>query len=290
LKKILIVFCLIALLSSILYPGGTPTFVVVNDQLKIFTPNSSATFVDFNEAPFSLPSATFSAVIYGDSRWGDKTHEELVKQMLKLKPDVVVHLGDMVNNGCNEEDWKKFYSITEPLRRNSFFQIVKGNHENPDRCYNKHFDLHNYYATFADVRFVFLDLEIGLDKAEKFLKTVSTNKTIVFTHYPIFTAGPHRLDSIVKKAKKLHEIFKELGIKLVFSSHDHNYQKFRKGGIVYIVSGGGGAALYSISNPFEPLEWFKTHHFVHIYYNGLWIEAKVIDRSGKTIDEFSIYF
>lgn len=289
-KKLLMILCSMILLSLVLYSSEVPTFVVVNDQLEVFTSNSSMAHIGFNELPFPLPNATFSAVIYGDSRWGDRVHKELVRRMLKLNPNIVVHLGDMVNNGCNEEDWQKFYSITEPLRRESFFQVVKGNHEDPNRCYDKHFGLHNYYATFAGVRFVFLDLEMGLDKAEKFLRTVSTNKTIVFMHYPIFTAGPHMIDSMVRKAKKLHKVFKELGVKLVFSSHDHNYQRFRKDGIVYILTGGGGAALYDILNPFEPLESSKKHHFVYIHYNGIWIEGKVVDEKGEVIDRFSVYF
>ena len=293
-KKILPLFLITTILLislSFCYANDSElsTFVVVNDRPMKFI-NGHSIPVDWGDLPFSTPVSTFSVIIYGDSRWGDKVHEKLVTQMLKFKPSVVVHLGDMVNNGCNEKDWEKFYSITAPLRRKCFFQIVKGNHEKPDECYEKHFKLHNYYATFAGIRFVFLDLDLGIDRAKSFLKRVSTDKTIVFMHYPVFTAGPHMIDSIVKKARKLHDLFRKLGIKLIFSSHDHNYQKFRKDGVLYIVTGGGGASLYDILNPFEPLEYHKIHHFVHLFYNGTWMEGRVIDGNSDVIDTFSVYF
>ncbi|MDI3472797.1 MAG: hypothetical protein PWQ48_1078 [Thermotogaceae bacterium] len=288
LKKILILVVFLLFFSQS-YSDSVPTFMKLNDNvIKIIEGRFS--HVDLEGLPFSTPDSTFSCIIYGDSRWGDRTHEKLVTLMLEFDPDIVVHLGDMVNNGCDENDWEKFYTITVPLRKSSFFQIVKGNHEKPDTCFEKHFNLHNYYATFSDVRFVFLDLELGIDRAEEFLREVATDKTIIFIHYPVFTAGPHMTDSIVRKARRLHDVFKELGIKVVFSSHDHNYQRFRKEGILYVVTGGGGAALYDIINKFEPLVYNKIHHFVYIEYNGIWIKAKVIDESGNSIDEFSIYF
>ncbi|MDI3495383.1 MAG: hypothetical protein PWQ72_1510 [Pseudothermotoga sp.] len=287
-KKILISIVFLFFFSYV-YSDTVPTFMKVNDTV-IEILGGKFRYVYSNEIPFSTPDSTFSCIIYGDSRWGNKTHERLVTLMLEFNPNVVVHLGDMVNEGCNESDWEKFYAITAPLRKKSFFQVVKGNHERPDSCYEKHFNLHNYYAIFSDVRFVFLDLEMGIDRAEKFIKKVATDKTIVFMHYPIFTAGPHMVDSIVRKARKLHDVFKELGIKVVFSSHDHNYQRFRKDGILYIITGGGGAALYNVVNPLEPLVYHKMHHFVYVEYNGIWMEAKVIDKNGNLIDEFSIYF
>ena len=48
---------------------------------------------------------------------------------------------------------------------------------------------------------------------------------------------------------KYHELFKNTGVKLVLSEHNHNYQRLEKDGITYVVSGLGGQSKYKISNP-----------------------------------------
>ena len=43
---------------------------------------------------------------------------------------------------------------------------------------------------------------------------------------------------------KYHELFKNTGVKLVLSGHNHNYQRAEKDGITYVISGLGGQSKY----------------------------------------------
>ena len=51
-----------------------------------------------------------------------------------------------------------------------------------------------------------------------------------------------------------------MGVDLVFSGHDHAYERTAPiGGVIYVVSGGGGKELY----PAGKSEWTTFSHSVH---------------------------
>ena len=60
-------------------------------------------------------------------------------------------------------------------------------------------------------------------------------------------------------------------------------------GVVYIVTGGGGAPLYPYDAPssfthFGISEW----HFVHVTASASKLDVKAISVTGKTIDSFTL--
>ncbi|ABR31617.1 hypothetical protein SU69_09000 [Thermosipho melanesiensis] len=231
------------------------------------------------------PRTNNTIAVYGDSRWNDKIHGKIVQLIENNRPSIVIHLGDMVNRGDNLREWKKFFEITSSLRKNSYFQLVKGNHENPDIYFKKFFGYYNYYADYKGVRLIFLDLNGSVD----FLKKYGNKNSIVFIHYPIYTVGPHYKDNL--NLSRLNDVIKQKGIKLVISAHDHNYQRFVVGRITYIVSGGGGAFLYDKVIYNEHLvSFYKKHHFLLLKLIGNSVEIKVIDLENKVLEEFSVEF
>jgi len=275
-KLLLAVFCGVITLAIGIEVG--PIFTLVGNRLKVVTPVDTV---------LSYPSVPLKIAVYGDSRYGHSVHQRIVEQILQLKPQIVVHLGDMVNSGDNIEEWKQFFEITLPLRKSAFFQPLKGNHENPDTFYNEFFGLYNYHATVGDLEMIFLDLEQGIEKAADFLRSLnlSDKKILIFTHYPIFTGGPHSKDYLVQKAARLHDVFRDINAKIVFSAHDHGYQRIERDGITYIVSAGGGASIYPISDVRGMIKKAAVHHFVILEYNGSF-KVTVRDVSGRIIDEF----
>lgn len=242
---------------------------------------------------FSFPDLTDDLVvaIYGDSRWGDKIHKIIVNEISNFTPDVIVHLGDMVNKGNNLNDWNLFFDITLPLRQEAYFQVVKGNHENPDDYFRHFFGIDNYYSDFLDYRFIYLDLDIGLENIKEFLLKNTTKKTIVFLHYPIFTVGAYCNNSYIKSLSTLHELFKNLEIKLVFSAHDHNYQRFFVEGINYVISGGGGASLYSkkCDNNYL-IKFYKTYNYVILTIKNNIVYVKSFDINKNIVDSFEVEY
>ena len=76
-------------------------------------------------------------------------------------------------------------------------------------------------------------------------QTLSDSKVpwkIPYFHYPIYNAGP-RHPSYLKELKSWVDLFGSMGVKIVFSGHEHNFQftdPAQTGGILYVVSGSGG--------------------------------------------------
>lgn len=278
LRKLLLLAVFCGVITFAIGIEVAPIFTLIGNQMRVVPPVDTV---------LSYPAVPLKIAIYGDSRCGHSVHQRIVEQILQFKPKIVVHLGDMVNSGDDIEEWKQFFEITLPLRRRAFFQPLKGNHENPDTFYNEFFGLYNYHATIGDLEMIFLDLEQGIEKATDFLRSLdlSDKKILIFTHYPIFTGGPHSKDYLVQKAVFLHNVFRDINVKIVFSAHDHGYQRIERDGITYIVSAGGGASIYPISDVQGTIKRAAAHHFVILEYNGSF-KVTVRDVSGKIIDEF----
>ena len=96
-------------------------------------------FLIFNFFRFS--SHKRPIVIYGDSRTGHKNHKRIVEAILKVKPRVVFHTGDLVNDGLDSKDWKIFNRITSELLTTAEFYPSMGNHENDSKLFFDNFSL-----------------------------------------------------------------------------------------------------------------------------------------------------
>ncbi|WP_448517270.1 metallophosphoesterase family protein [Pseudothermotoga sp.] len=273
-------FVIVLLFLTISIIAQTSTKILLRDGWKIVG----------EETLVEKPSLPLTMIVYGDSRWGNATHRRLVEMMDQYKPSIVVHLGDMVNRGDNREEWEIFFEITSPLRSYAFFQPVKGNHEKPDVYYRQYFGLYNYWARVGNYVLIFLDPDVGVKGCESFLRSVdlSGKTAIVFSHYPIFSGGPHGATQTVKNLQVLHDVFRELKAPLVFGSHDHNYQRIVKDGVTYVVTGGGGAPLYRVNHTEGLLVSAVVHHFVKVRLEEDQIECEAISIDGKIIDSFIV--
>lgn len=273
-------FVSIFLLLAISICAATSTKILFEDGYKFVGEETLA----------EKPTLPLTMIVYGDSRWGDRTHRRLVEMMDGYKPTIVVHLGDMVDKGDDEDEWETFFEITAPLRSYAFFQPVKGNHEKPDVYYRKYFGLYNYWASVENYVFIFLDPDVGVKQCERFLRSLNLSGKIpiVFCHYPIFSGGPHGATRTVKNLQVLHDVFRELNVPLVFGSHDHNYQRIVKDNVTYVVTGGGGAPLYSVKHVEGQLVSAVVHHFVRVRLEKDRIECEAISINGQIIDAFTI--
>ena len=70
---------------------------------------------------------------------------------------------------------------------------------------------------------------------------------VVVLHHPPYTCGGHLGDAAVQR--HWVPLFERYDVALVLAGHDHNYQRFRRrNGVRYVVDGGGGAPLYSLTS------------------------------------------
>lgn len=115
-------------------------------------------------------------------------------------------------------------------------------------------------------------------------------RRIVVFHHPAFTCGGHLGSAAVQRAWV--PLFRRHGVRLVLNGHDHNYQRFSRDGVTYVVHGGGGARLYRLrpcpaSYP-RRIAARVGHGFVHVTVEPDGFLVRVVDLGGATIDRFAV--
>jgi hypothetical protein len=69
-------------------------------------------------------------------------------------------------------------------------------------------------------------------------------------------------------------------VEAVFAGHEHYYERRAVDGVLYIITGGGGAPIY------DKEEYGGYNHFVQVTVNGGKVSAEVVDVNGKVRDRF----
>jgi hypothetical protein len=244
---------------------------------------------------------SFDFVVYGDTQHHPEVQVAVAERALGHAPDFFLHMGDLVNNGYNADDWHDFFDLAAPLLAHSPLFPTLGNHEQRSEFYFDLFYLPEkeswYTFTYGNARFISLrvDLETGFevgtpqhDWLKSTLQGNSKPWVIVFFHKSPYTSeyeGPEEI--AIREA--LTPLFEAYGVDLVLSGHNHNYQRSEAGGITYVVSGGGGGDLSSSIEPDEYLVTYKVaYHYVFVQIEGDTLEARAIDLGGDVIDSFSL--
>ncbi len=223
-------------------------------------------------------------------------------------PHLVLHVGDLVNAGWNEDDWSTNLSIIEPLASRAPYMVVPGNHEEESPLFREVFHFPHveyYYAfTYGPVRFLMLDSEAPYEAGtpqRAFAESVLTawsaapGPICVALHAPPYSHGRHGSDVVVRR--ELCPLFEDRGVALVFSGHDHGYEATwplvrgvpQEGGTVYAVTGGGGARLYESRPARQP--WSRVrivaHHWLVVEATHQRLEVTALSTEG-VIDRFVV--
>jgi acid phosphatase type 7 len=252
----------------------------------------------FNQSNQETNISGSAIAIYGDSRTGDSIHQIVVKAMISFHPVAVFHVGDLVFNGRNENDWKKFMKITAGLREHTKFYPALGNHERETPYVSTAFDIPDHgkwYSVDVDsIHFIVLDYlsdfsenSIQYQWLKKDLTSSDEKKQfkIIVLHSPVYSTGPH-----IGKSKEIRAelvpLFEKYHVGIVFSGHNHCYERSIVNNIAYIVTGGGGAPLMDQVNkaPWSQI-YLKTYHFCILEINRGEITLKCIDTSLRVLDE-----
>jgi 3',5'-cyclic AMP phosphodiesterase CpdA len=114
---------------------------------------------------------------------------------------------------------------------------------------------------------------------------------VVALHHPPFSCGGYIGDDRVRRL--LVPLFERHNVDLVLSGHDHNYQRFARAGVTYVVHGGGGARLYRLrSCP----RWFpprlaarKVRGWVYLRAAVDSLRVRAIGRWGGVQDDLLLY-
>ncbi|MCP5517226.1 MAG: metallophosphoesterase family protein [Verrucomicrobiales bacterium] len=121
---------------------------------------------------------------------------------------------------------------------------------------------------------------------------------IVFLHHPLLSSGPHRYDDldfngvhdVLDLTRVLLPVLEAHGVQLVFSGHDHLYERLVPvRGVQCVISGGGGGTPYG-SGTREPAgnRLWSRHHCVHVAIDGDSLTLRALDREGREFDRFHL--
>jgi hypothetical protein len=117
---------------------------------------------------------------------------------------------------------------------------------------------------------------------ETLARTDATWK-LVGLHHPPYSSGFHGSATEVRDV--FVPRFERYGVQLVFSGHEHDYQRTNPiNGVTYIVSGAGSRTRGTGTADFTAVA-YSTHHYVDVNIYADHILLRAIDQDGEQFDE-----
>jgi Calcineurin-like phosphoesterase len=269
-------------------------------ELPAGVPTAPPAPVSASATPSPLPMPSIRGgtvlVLIGDSGSGDIAQQSVAQAMLgyfttAYRFPFVLMLGD---NLYDDDYTGEFLVPYKPLLdRGVTFYATLGNH---DRDLQQHFKPFNMqdrdYYTFdrGNARFVALNSNHPADPAQaKWLDAVfadaGTKWRICFFHHPLYSSGQHADESRNVIRPALEPILVRNHVDVVFSGHDHLYERVApQNGIRYFVSGGGGRNLYAFrASAFDEVG-ISEHHFMVVEIAGDRLFYEAITQAQKLLD------
>jgi hypothetical protein len=241
-------------------------------------------------------------IAYGDMRFTDPSNvtatnpsvrQALIARIAEEKPDAVLLNGDVPWHGGNEADYSVYGSETKAWRDGHLrVYPALGNHEfaegGPQEC------LTNWWRAFPELkdrRWYSVQLgaqiyAIALDSNASLLADSEQSRwlqaeiaslpqgvrfVLITMHHPpvadvqtkLFVDHNPRPNEIAL-ARLLEANRKSRAKFVVIAGHIHNYERFERNGVVYLVSGGGGAVPYPVER--TPADAYQDSSFPNYHY------------------------
>lgn len=151
-----------------------------------------------------------------------------------------------------------------------------------------------YVRRVKDVQLIVLDSNAVTTAQTAWLKRTLAKRTplrrIVVFHHPAYTCGGHSGSATIQRAWV--PLFERYGVRLVLNGHDHNYQRFKRKGVTYVVHGGGGAPPYELrpcpAGYPARIRARLTHGFLQLTVTRSGVDIRVVNLLGKAIDRFRV--
>jgi acid phosphatase type 7 len=241
-------------------PDPNPTFV-----FSQFAPGKPLHLVAYGDTRFTNPSET--------SATNPRVRKWLAERIAEEHPQVLLITGDTPYYGAREADWQVFQEETAPWRAQRILELpTTGNHEvyggakegitnyfsNFPEIANRRY----YSALLGNVEVISLDCTIpaGISQPQSRwfaaqLEHLPRQVQFLFILYHIpWVADPQTqfLINVPSSSALLLRGILEARLDrvpakvIVFSGHIHNYERFVRKGVEYVVTGGGGADPYPI--------------------------------------------
>ncbi len=294
---------------------------------RIFTGGTNllpAEDLTFRTAPDPSANRAFTFLVVGDSGTGDPAQTDLRDRMLEQPADLILHAGDIAySSGTYAQYETEVFAIYQALFARLPFFPTPGNHdyrtnhaapyldlfELPENAWRAG-DKERYYSfDWGNVHFVALDTEDSLsqvsdvatdDMADWLAADLAATDRfwkIAYLHKPPYSSGGHGGNSTV--LQKLVPILEQYGVNMAFSGHDHDYERtypilgnqvssVEAGGVIYVVTGGGGASLYPVLAGWWTAFVQSAYEFARVDVDGCQLRLRAIGRTGTVLDDTTV--
>lgn len=264
-------------------------------------------------------SDAYSFCVIGDTQRNPAVTARLAKFMWDRRPNFVLHMGDVVNDGTDKRQWVHdlFGPCRELFARVPVYPCI-GNHEKNHAQYYKSFSLpapeYHYSFRYGNAEFWSLDTNKpvgpGSEQAEWLAETLPKSTAtwkLCYHHHPCYSSDSDDYGDTWKgtstrqdkNAARLIPVYEKFGVDLALNGHIHLYERTwpiragkvdRAKGVTYVTSGGGGGGL----EEFEPTPaFFKNQgrvafHYCYVTVNGGLMEWKAFDQDDRLFDSFTL--
>lgn len=265
-------------------------------------------------------SGSFRFLVLGDSGTGSPAQAEVARRMLSEESiSLVLHVGDISqDDGALDRLEAHYFSVYAPLMSRAPFFPALGNHDYGADLAAPYLLVHvlpasdvpeadqgRYYSfDWAEVHFVSLDTNLlvhpaitarMLDWLERDLARTRAFWKVAFFHHPPYPTGHHLNDPICAKVREqILPVLERHGVRVVFSGHEHSYQRskpLRDGvvvepgrGTVYFITAGGGADLHEVGTRPELAMAERVHHYLRVDVEGWRMSVTAVAADGRVVD------
>jgi 3',5'-cyclic AMP phosphodiesterase CpdA len=258
-----------------------------------------------DEFKFPLKSGSVRFAAIGDMGTGESPQYEVAQQMLKVRQafpfEFVIMLGDNIYGGSKPVDFDKKFAVPyKPLLDAGVkFYASLGNHDNTNERFYQPFNMNgeSYYAyKKGNVHFFVLNSNYMDPKQLAWLEAQLKDAgnggwKICYFHHPLYSSGQYHGPSLDLR-KLLEPLFVKYGVDVVFSGHDHVYERIRpQQGIYYFMEGASGELRPgNLAHTAITEKGFDTDRsFVLSEITGDDMYFQTISRTGETVDSGVIH-
>jgi hypothetical protein len=258
--------------------------------------------VDASKLPLTLPlrPGSVKMLVFGDTGRGSPEQYELGRMMTAYRQvfpyETVLMTGDNIYGTDKAEDMKKkFEDVYRPLLDQGVkFYASLGNHDASNQRFYALFNMNGEeYFRFEKGNVALYSLNSNyMDKRQmdwlvgKLAGDGNKWKIAFFHHPPYSSGGRHGSDEKIREA--VHPIFVKHGIDVVFTGHDHFYERIKpQDGITYFVAGAGGkirAGDIKKNSPLTAKAFDKDLSFMLVEIDKDEMFFQAVTRKGETVD------
>jgi hypothetical protein len=237
-------------------------------------------------------------MVIGDTGTGDSAEFEVAAQAARYRTKFpftfALLLGDNLYGAERPQDYARKFELPFKalLDQKVEFHAALGNHDDPNQKFYKLFNLGGErYRTFkkGNVRFFVLDSNY-MDPAqlqwfEKELKASGSDWKIPYFHHPIYTSATR--GPVIELRAALEPLFLKYGVDVVFSGHEHIYERMKpQKGVEYLVVGGAAKLRRGDlrKTGLTAAGFDQDRSFLLAEISGDELHFQAISRTGATVD------